>query len=40
MCLAVRKAIAVHIEYFDHIYVGNDYYIDSNSDFSTLGEIS
>ena len=40
MWLAVREAIAVYIEHFGHICVGNDYYIDSNSDFSTLGEIS
>lgn len=40
VALAVREAIAVYIEHFGHICVGNDYYIDSNSDFSTLGEIS
>lgn len=40
MWLAVREAITVYIEHFGHICVGNDYYIDSNSDFSTLGEIS
>lgn len=40
MWLAVREAIAVYIEHFGHICVDNDYYIDSNSDFSTLGEIS
>lgn len=39
MWLAVREAIAVYIEHFGHICVGDDYYIDSNSDFSTLGEI-
>lgn len=39
MWLAVREAIAAYIEHFGSINVENDYYIDSDSDLTTPGEI-